>query len=288
PKGAMIEHSGLLNHLLVMIDDLDMDSTSVVGFTAPFTFDISVWQLLSGLLCGGRIAIYSESMILNTDDFQNALCSYGVTHLQLVPSYILSLLETGSRKGLEDLRYFLVTGETATISLLESWFSMFPSVAVVNAYGPAEASDDVSLHVMHEVPLGGVVPIGKPVSNMKLYVVDSFDNLCSLGVTGELWVSGVGVGRGYLNQEELTREKFISSPFTEGDRIYKTGDLARWLPDGNLEFIGRKDNQVKIRGYRIELGEIENVLSSVRGISQCCVLAKEDSNDTKRLVGYVV
>ncbi|UFH41822.1 non-ribosomal peptide synthase/polyketide synthase [Flavobacterium cupriresistens] len=288
PKGAMIEHSGLLNHLLIMIDDLNMDSTSVVAFTAPFTFDISVWQLLSGLLCGGRIAIYSESMILDTNDFQNALCSYGVTHLQLVPSYILNLLETGSRKGLEDLRYFLVTGEAATISLLESWFASFPSIAVVNAYGPAEASDDVSLHIMYEAPSGVVVPIGKPVANMQLYVVDAYDNLCPIGVVGELWVSGVGVGRGYLNREELTQEKFIANPFAGGDRIYKTGDLVRWLADGSLEFIGRKDNQVKIRGYRIELGEIENALSSLSGIIQCGVLAKEDASGNKRLVGYVV
>ncbi|WP_144221438.1 non-ribosomal peptide synthetase [Flavobacterium anhuiense] len=288
PKGAMIEHSGLLNHLLVMIDDLAMDSTSVVAFTAPFTFDISVWQLLSGLLCGGRIAIYSESMILDTDDFQTALCSYGVTHLQLVPSYILSLLESGSRKGLEDLRYFLVTGEAATVSLLESWFGLFPSIAVVNAYGPAEASDDVSLHIMQESPSGSVVPIGKPVANTQLYVVDAYGNLCPIGVVGELWVSGVGVGRGYLNREELTREKFMANPFKEGERIYKTGDLVRWLSDGNLEFIGRKDNQVKIRGYRIELGEIENALSALEVVSHCCVMAKEDSNGAKRLVGYVV
>ncbi|MFD2943652.1 amino acid adenylation domain-containing protein, partial [Flavobacterium notoginsengisoli] len=236
PKGALIEHAGLLNHLLVMVDDLNMDNTSVVAFTAPFTFDISVWQLLSGLLCGGRIVVYSEQMILDADDFQNALAAHGVTHLQLVPSYVLSLLETGSRKGLEDLRYFLVTGEAATPSLLRSWFSLFPDVAVVNAYGPAEASDDVSLHVMHEAPSGVVVPIGKPVANMSLYVVDGFDNLCPIGVVGELWVSGIGVGRGYLNQESLTAEKFVNNPFRDGERLYKTGDLARWLPDGNLEY----------------------------------------------------
>ncbi|WP_173966804.1 AMP-binding protein, partial [Flavobacterium collinsii] len=117
------------------------------------------------------------------------------------------------------------------------------------------------------------IGIGTPINNTQIYILDSQMSLLPMGVVGELCVSGAGVARGYLNQEELTREKFIENPFKEGDRIYKTGDLARWLPDGNLEFIGRKDNQVKIRGYRIELGEIENVLSSVRGISQCCVLA---------------
>ncbi|WP_262487635.1 non-ribosomal peptide synthetase [Flavobacterium tructae] len=288
PKGAMIDHCGLLNHLLVMVDELEMDNNSVVAFTAPFTFDISVWQLLSGLLCGGRIAIYSERMILDISDFQDALEIYQVTHLQLVPSYLLSLLETGSRKGLEDLHYFLITGEAATTSLLQLWFSVYPSIPVVNAYGPAEASDDVSLHIMKEAPKSTIVPVGKPVANMSLYVVDIFENLCPIGIIGELWVSGVGVGRGYLNQPELTSEKFISNPFKEGERIYKTGDLVRWLPDGNIEFIGRKDDQVKIRGYRIELGEIENILSSLEGVSQCCVLAKEDTTGNKRLVGYVV
>ncbi|REG90461.1 non-ribosomal peptide synthetase, partial [Flavobacterium aquicola] len=288
PKGAMIDHCGLLNHLLVMVDELDIDSNSVVAFTAPFTFDISVWQLLSGLLCGARIAIYNEHMILDTYDFQEALSTYQVTHLQLVPSYLLSLLETGSRKGLEDLHYFLITGEAATGSLLRSWFSLYPAIPVVNAYGPAEASDDVSLHIMRESPKSVVVPVGKPVANMSLYVVDVFDNLCPIGIVGELWVSGVGVGRGYLNQPELTSEKFIKNPFKEGERVYKTGDLARWLPDGIIEYIGRKDDQVKIRGYRIELGEIENILSSLAGVTQCCVLAKEDTNGSKRLVGYIV
>ncbi|MCX2765122.1 amino acid adenylation domain-containing protein, partial [Aquimarina muelleri] len=251
PKGAMIEHVGLLNHLLLMIDELEMDKDSVVAFTAPFTFDISVWQLLSGLLCGGRIAMYSESMILDISNFQKGLLNYGVSHLQLVPSYVLSLLETGSRVGLEDLSYFLVTGEAATGPLLSRWFSMYPSVAVVNAYGPAEASDDISLHIMREAPKGGVVPIGKPVANMQIYVVDALGNLCPVGVVGELWTSGVGVGRGYLNREDLTREKFIDHPFVEGaGRLYKTGDLGRWLPGGILEFMGRLDDQVKIRGYR--------------------------------------
>ena len=142
---------------------------------------------------------------------------------------------------------------------------------------------------MEESPKGLVVPIGKPVANMDVYVVDRFENLCPVGVVGELWTSGIGVGRGYLNREELTKEKFINNPFTsEGGRLYKTGDLGRWLPDGTLEFVGRTDHQVKIRGYRIELGEIENALSVVEGIHNSCVLAKKDVSGINRLVGYVV
>ncbi|WP_075343709.1 non-ribosomal peptide synthetase [Tenacibaculum agarivorans] len=290
PKGAMIEHAGLLNHLLIMIDELKMNNESVIAFTAPFTFDISVWQLLSALVCGGSVAIYSEDRILNLNDFQVSLEEYKVSHLQLVPSYIASLLENGvAVKGLSGLAYFLVTGEAVTKSLLDKWFSLYPSVPVVNAYGPAEAADDITLHIMHEPPLGDLVPIGKPVANMDVYVVDSFNNLCPIGVVGELWTSGIGVGRGYLNREELTKEKFITNPFkNNGERLYKTGDLGRWLPEGILEFVGRSDDQVKIRGYRIELGEIESVLSKIEGIQNSCVLAKKDAIGTNRLVGYVV
>ncbi|MDC1162604.1 amino acid adenylation domain-containing protein, partial [Tenacibaculum sp.] len=290
PKGAMIEHAGLLNHLLIMIDELNMTSDSVVAFTAPFTFDISVWQLLSGLLCGGRIAIYSEEEILDLEGFQSSLVENTISHLQLVPSYVSSLLDIGANvDGLSRLDYFLVTGEATTKSLLDKWFSLYPSIPVVNAYGPAEAADDITLHIMHESPIGVVVPIGKPVANMDVYVVDQYENLCPIGVVGELWTSGIGVGRGYLNRAELTNDKFIKNPFTqEGGRLYKTGDLGRWLPDGTLEFIGRSDDQVKVRGYRIELGEIENVLSLISGIQSSCVLAKQDPSGINRLVGYVV
>ncbi|CAM1366000.1 AMP-binding protein [Tenacibaculum xiamenense] len=273
-----------------MIDELKMDTNSTVAFTAPFTFDISVWQMLSGLLCGGRIAIYSEEDLLAIDEFQNSLINNTVSHLQLVPSYVSSLLENSEVvPGLSDLAYFLVTGEAATKSLLDKWFSLYPNVPVVNAYGPAEASDDITLHIMNESPTGAVVPIGKPVANMDVYVVDSFDNLCPIGVVGELWTAGIGVGRGYLNREELTKEKFIENPFKpEGGRLYKTGDLGRWLPNGTIEFVGRSDDQVKIRGYRIELGEIENALSVISGVQSSCVLAKKGPNGINRLVGYVV
>ncbi|CAM1366010.1 non-ribosomal peptide synthase/polyketide synthase [Tenacibaculum xiamenense] len=290
PKGAMIEHAGLLNHLLLMVDELKMTNESVVAFTAPFTFDISVWQMLSALLCGGSVAIYSEGSILDIDDFQFSIEENNVSHLQLVPSYVASLLESGnSTEGMSNLSYFLVTGEAATKSLLDKWFSIYPNVPVVNAYGPAEAADDVTLHIMNETPEGATVPIGKPVANMDMYVVDRFENLCPIGVVGELWTAGIGVGRGYLNRAELTTEKFIENPFTEnGGRLYKTGDLGRWLPDGTLEFVGRSDDQVKIRGYRIELGEIENALSQVSSVQNCCVLAMKDQNEIQRLVGYVV
>ncbi|WP_028888243.1 non-ribosomal peptide synthetase [Tenacibaculum ovolyticum] len=288
PKGALIEHKGLLNHLLLMIDELQLNNETSIAFTAPFTFDISVWQILTSLLVGGKTAIYKEQDLLETNAFINSLTEEKVTILQLVPSYTSSLLETTSSKKLEELNYLLVTGEAVTKDILDRWFEAYSSVRVVNAYGPAEASDDVSLHIMKVAPKEGLVPIGKPVANTKIYIVDSSGNPCPLGVTGELWIGGIGVGRGYLNLEKLTETKFTKNPFTENGRIYKTGDLGRWLSNGTIEFVGREDDQVKVRGHRIELGEIENILSSIPKVISCCVLVKEDEKGNKNLVGYTV
>ncbi|MBG6133776.1 amino acid adenylation domain-containing protein, partial [Aquimarina sp. EL_43] len=288
PKGAMIEHRGLLNHLLLMIDELEMDLSSVVAFTAPFTFDISVWQILSALLCGGRVAIYNEDTILDPQFLEKSLSEDEVSILQLVPSYVSELLDIETPKGLNRLKYFLVTGEAVSRGVLQKWFSQYPNIPVVNAYGPAEAADDVTLHKMYEVPDGSMISIGKPVANMQIHILDAVLNLCPIGVIGEICVSGVGVGRGYINDAIKTASSFISDPFVEGGRMYRTGDLGRWLEDGTIEFVGRADDQVKIRGYRIELGEIENALSGIEGITQCCVLAPDDHNGNKRLVGYVV
>ncbi|WP_159025668.1 non-ribosomal peptide synthetase/type I polyketide synthase [Aquimarina sp. Aq78] len=288
PKGAMIEHRGMLNHLFAKIDGLGVTADSVVAFTAPFTFDISVWQMFSGLLVGGSIVIYKEEMIYEPTSLLASIKEHKVNILQLVPSYVSEILNIDSENVLNQLTYFIVTGEAVSPALLVDWFNKYPTVPVANAYGPTEASDDVSTHYMHSAPDVVNVSIGKPMSNLQLYVVDSSANLCPIGVQGELWVSGIGVGRGYLNDKERTNKSFINNPFVKGERIYKTGDLARWLPDGSLEYLGRIDNQVKVRGHRIELGEIENVLSKSETVKSCCVLARKDHRGSNRLIGYVV
>ncbi len=288
PKGAMIEHKGMLNHLYAKIEGLDMNAESVVAFTAPFTFDISVWQIFSTLIIGGKIIVYKEEYVQDPLLLLNSIEKEDVNILQIVPSYVSSLLEIDSNDVLNQLKYFIVTGEAVSASLLTAWFEKYPTIPVANAYGPTEASDDVSTHFMYEAPDVLNVSIGKPMSNMQLYVVDQSNNLCPIGVQGELWVSGVGVGRGYLNDEEKTDKSFITNPFINTERVYKTGDLAKWLPDGSLEYLGRIDDQVKVRGHRIELGEIENVLSKEPTIKSCCILAKKDSREINNLVGYVV
>ncbi|RBL90699.1 non-ribosomal peptide synthetase [Chitinophaga flava] len=290
PKGVLVEHAGLLNHLLAMIEEFDMNPSTILAFTAPYTFDISVWQMVNALVCGGRTVIYTEDLIHRPDLFIQTVEEQGVTLLQLVPSYLTSVLQEEPDVTLQSLDYLLVTGEAVTVSLLEQWFAheRFGNITVANAYGPTEASDDVSFYFMSEAPDVVQVPVGTPIRNLRMYVLDNNLQLCPQGVPGEICVAGLAVAQGYLNRPELTAAKFVEDPFCPGERMYRTGDLGRWLPDGNMEYIGRADDQVKIRGFRIELGEIEHALQQYPQIAQAVVVAKSDDKGIKRLVGYLV
>ncbi|NML40058.1 amino acid adenylation domain-containing protein [Chitinophaga sp. G-6-1-13] len=292
PKGAMIEHAGMLNHLFAKVNDLRMNAASVVAFTAAFTFDISVWQMFSALLCGGYTIIYPTDTILQPAALMQAVDKDKVTILEVVPSYLSAILATVKGVSLQQLQYLLVTGETLPRQLLAEWFQHknYHAIPVVNAYGPTEASDDITHHFMYETPEHTNVPLGKPIQNLHIYILDASGQLCPIGVAGEICVSGIGVGRGYLNRPELTAEKFVKDPFRgEGNiPMYRTGDLGKWLPDGTVVHLGRIDDQVKIRGYRIELGEIERVIEKSGMVKQVVVITKADQHQQLRLVGYVV
>jgi len=181
-----------------------------------------------------------------------------------------------------------VTGEVVHPVLLERWFARYAGKRVVNAYGPPEACDDICHYHMKEVPSTETVAIGRPVQNMRIYIVNGQGKLCPAGIYGEIVVAGIGVGRGYWHDEERTARSFGEDSFGEGGRLYRTGDRGRWLADGNIEYQGRLDEQVKIRGYRIELGEIESVLNGAAGVKAAAVVVQEDRGGNKRLVGYVV
>ncbi|WP_212004575.1 non-ribosomal peptide synthetase [Chitinophaga sp. HK235] len=291
PKGVMVEHGGMLNHLYAKINDLGIDQDTVLAFTASYTFDISVWQMFSALLCGGCCVIYREDLIYDPGYLIGLIETDGITILELVPSYLSMLLQEETSVPLSHLKYLLVTGEAVSQPLLSRWFSHpdYGKIPVVNAYGPTEASDDICHYFLYESPERANIPVGKPVQNLQVYIVDSDLQLCPIGITGEICVSGVGVGRGYLNLPALTAEKFVANPFDKsGGKLYRTGDLGRWLPDGNIECLGRIDHQVKIRGYRIELGEIEHLLRQSESVSQAVVLVRADDNNQKRLVSYYV
>jgi non-ribosomal peptide synthetase-like protein len=290
PKGAMCEHAGMLNHLYAKIDDLDLHEGDVVAQVAPQSFDISLWQLVSALLVGGRTLIVEQELILDIEEFAGRIAEARVNVLQVVPSYLealLSYLEEYPRE-LPDLRCISVTGEAVKRELLRRWFAFAPGIRVMNAYGLTETSDDTNHEVMAAVPDSDRVPLGPPVRNVRVYIVDGHLSPVPLGAPGEIVFSGVCVGRGYVNDPERTGLAFGADPHREGERLYRSGDYGRWRPDGKLEFLGRRDHQVKIRGLRIEIGEVESALLRVDGVRAAAVVVAEGAAGAKRLVGFYV
>ncbi|ADL52201.1 amino acid adenylation domain protein [Clostridium cellulovorans 743B] len=291
PKGVMIEHMGMLNHIFAERDELNLDTNLVFAQNANQCFDISVWQFFGALALGGTTAIYPNDMILNSEEFTDSIIKDQVTLLEVVPSYLMVMMDylEESKLTLENLKYLIITGEAVKPQVIKRWFELFPGIKMVNAYGPAEASDDVTQFIMDKLPENYInIPTGKPVTNMRIYIVDKDMRLCPEGVVGEICVAGIGVGRGYINDEKRTNASFFKDTFIEGsaERLYKTGDLGRWLSDGNIEFIGRNDFQVKIRGLRIELGEIESRLADFEAIKDAVVIDLEDQNGAKYLCAY--
>lgn len=288
PKGAMCEHAGLLNHLRAKIDDLGIGEADVVAQTAPQCFDISLWQLLSALLVGGRTLLVDQEAVLDVRRFLGTLADGRASVLQVVPSYldaVLSFLERSPRE-LPRLRCVSVTGEALKKNLVARWFSARPGVRLVNAYGLTETSDDTNHAVLDGVPEGDSVPLGRLIANVRLYVVDERLSPVPLGAPGAIAFSGVCVGRGYINDPERTRAAFLPDPYRPGERLHLGGDYGRWLPDGQLEFLGRRDNQVKVRGFRIEIGEIEEALLRVTGVHDAAVVVAEDTGGGRHLCAF--
>lgn len=297
PKGAMIEQRGMLNHLYAKIDALQLTAADTIAQTASQCFDISVWQFLTALLVGGRVHIFKDEVSHDPEKLLAEAEHQQISILETVPSLLHTMLEasetgTATSARLEKLRWLVPTGEALPPAYCDRWLALYPHIPLLNAYGPTECSDDVT-HFPLSRPLAQslvTTPIGRPIPNMRLYILDRNLSPLPIGVSGELFVGGIGVGRGYLNDPVRTAEAFRADPFSNeaAMRLYKTGDLARYLPDGTIEFLGRIDHQVKLRGYRIELGEIETVLSQHPAVRQAVVLAREDVPGDKRLVAYVV
>ena len=291
PKGAMCEHAGLLNHLNAKIDDLGVGpahGASVVAQTAPQCFDISLWQLVSALLVGGRTLIVEQEVILDVAQYVDTIVHGRVGVLQVVPSYlevVLTYLEQHPRR-FPDLRCVSATGEALKKELVQRWFRLHPQIRLVNAYGLTETSDDTNHEVMARVPDSDRIPLGPPIHNVHVYLVDEHLSPVPLGAPGEIVFSGVCVGRGYVNDPERTRRAFMADPHRPGQRLYRGGDHGRWLPEGKLEFLGRRDAQVKIRGFRIEIGEIENALLRVPGVRDGAVVVAEQADQDKHLVAF--
>ncbi|MCL4185199.1 MAG: AMP-binding protein, partial [Burkholderiaceae bacterium] len=251
-------------------------------------FDASVWEFFAPLAIGAPVVLARPGGEKDTEYLAHAIREQGITILQMVPSALRVLLQEPSMAACESLRYVVSGGEALDWELAGEFGRCLPRARLGNMYGPSEASDDTtSVDVAEVRPGPGPVPIGRPVANARVYVLDAWRRPVPIGVPGELYIGGAGLARGYLNRPELTHERFVDDPFTPGERLYRTGDLVRWRPDGLLGFIGRTDHQVKIRGFRIELGEIENALKACTGVRNGAVVVHEDRPGNRRLVAYV-
>ncbi|MCX4243039.1 non-ribosomal peptide synthase/polyketide synthase [Paraliomyxa miuraensis] len=294
PKGAMVEHAGMVNHLWAKVQTLGLSESDVVAQNASQCFDISIWQMLVASLVGGRVEILVDEVASDPARLLAEAAARRVTVLEVVPSLLRAMLAEPSdelRRDASSLRWLVPTGEALPIDLVRRWFDRHPQIPLVNAYGPTECSDDVTQHPMLTPPPGSTrVPIGRPLANTRLYVLDGALEPQPVGLAGELYVAGAGVGRGYLGRPGLTAASFVPDPFADepGARMYRTGDLCRHLESGVLEFLGRVDHQVKIRGFRIELGEIEAALMAIRRVSACVVTAHQRDDGPATLVAYLV
>ena len=288
PKGAMIEHAGMFNHITAKIHELNMNADTVIAATASPCFDISVWQFFSVLCIGGTVVVFNESDINDVTAFIYKITNYKINILEIVPGYLAAMLDalTDQPAVMEQLSFLIVTGDVVEVMLVNRWLDMFPNIPIVNAYGPTEASDDITHCIISEKLTCQMVPVGKTLQNLNIYIVNDENHLCPIGVKGEICVSGIGVGRGYINNIEQTERVFGIDPFVaQPRRMYHTGDVGCWLDDGTLKIFGRMDHQVKIRGFRIELNEItSNIISCLEVHEAVTVVLGE--TDHKYLCSY--
>jgi amino acid adenylation domain-containing protein len=289
PKGVQVVHRGI-TRLLWGQNYATLDSSKVVLQSSTICFDFSTFELWGALLHGGRCVLLQERTP-TVDALERVIARHGVDTAALT-TQLFNMLMDEKPEVLRGIRQLLVGGEALSAAHIRLALTRLPEVAIVNGYGPTETT---TLACCYRVPRAisesaVAIPIGPPIGNTEVYVLDRRLQPVPVGVTGELYIGGAGLARGYLNRPELTRERFIEHPFstTPGARLYKTGDLVRWLPDGNLDFLGRIDDQVKIRGFRIELGEIESVLCRHPHVKQAAVTVREDRPGEKRLVAYPV
>ncbi|MEH2381704.1 MAG: amino acid adenylation domain-containing protein [Nostoc sp.] len=289
PKGVMNTHQGIRNRLLWMQEAYQLTSSDRVLQKTPFSFDVSVWEFFWPLLTGARIVVARPEGHKDTNYLINLIAQEQVTTIHFVPSMLQAFLQEDSLEDCSSLKRVFCSGEALSFELKERFFEYF-ECEFHNLYGPTEAAIDVTFWQCQPQLNCQLVPIGRPIANTQIYILDQQMQPVPIGVTGELYIGGDGLARGYLNRPELTQERFVLNPFSsdKSARLYKTGDLARYLCDGNIEYIGRIDHQIKIRGFRIELAEIEAVLSSHPQIQQAVVIVTEDTFSNKKLVAYVV
>ncbi|MBX8484721.1 non-ribosomal peptide synthetase [Pseudomonas cichorii] len=288
PKGVMNEHRGVVNRLLWARDEYRVNETDRVLQKTPFGFDVSVWEFFLPLLTGAHLYMARPSGHKDPGYLAQVMREQNITLLHFVPSMLEVFLEHGDHQGFSALSRVLCSGEALPRSLQKRFEEQLAPVELHNLYGPTEAAIDVTSWQCLPSDEGDSVPIGRPIANIQIYILDPHGQPTPVGVAGEINIGGVGVARGYLNLPELSAERFVRDPFSSDPnaRLYKTGDQGRWLDNGAVEYIGRNDFQVKIRGQRIELGEIEAKLALHEAIKEAVVLARDEASGEKRLVAY--
>ncbi|RIY04673.1 amino acid adenylation domain-containing protein [Hymenobacter rubripertinctus] len=290
PKGCMLQHRGVVNRIDWMWHHYGFSSQDVILQKTTYSFDVSVWELFLPLCWGVPMVLCQKEDVTSPERIAALIERHGVTCLHFVPSLLSVFMaelfqDNRVAERLASLRKVFTSGEALPLKTIRKWYARLDT-PVHNLYGPTEASVDVTYFATS--PHDTTIPIGRPIWNTQLYIVGPRNELLPLGVAGEICIGGDGLARGYLNQPELTAEKFVANPFRAGERIYRSGDLGRWLADGNIEYLGRNDMQVKVRGLRIELGEIEAALQQLEHIDAAVVLARSSLTGELELVAYLL
>ncbi|MEI8257033.1 MAG: amino acid adenylation domain-containing protein, partial [Deltaproteobacteria bacterium] len=288
PKGAGNAHRGVVNQIHAMQELFALRADDVMLQKTPFTFDVSVWELFWTLTTGARLAMARPEGHRDPAYIIEVIAARKVTTLTFVPSMLAVFLAEPARGSTASVRRVLAAGEALSTDIAERFFARFEAAELHNLYGPTEAAVTVTHWKCERGSARASVPIGRPMPNTTLQVLDARMQKVPVGVAGELYLGGVQLARGYHGRAELTAERFVPDPSGKAERLYRTGDLARWLPDGTVDYLGRVDFQVKVRGFRIELGEIETALLQTGWARECVVMAREDVGGDKSLVAYLV
>ncbi|MBJ9978522.1 amino acid adenylation domain-containing protein, partial [Pseudomonas sp. S75] len=287
PKGVAVEHAGIVNRLQWMQEAYPLGATDRVLQKTPFSFDVSVWEFFWPLAYGATLVVARPGGHQDVDYLARLIEQEAITTLHFVPPMLEVFLNSADLGGCPSLKQVMCSGQALPLELQQRFFERLPGVALHNLYGPTEASVDVTFWACDPEYQQGCVPIGRPIANTRIYLLDPQMNPVPAGVAGELYIGGVGLARGYLGRADLTAAAFVPDPFgPAGGRLYKTGDLARYRSAGEIEYLGRLDHQVKLHGLRIELGEIEAGLARYPGIREAVVLAQAGDGGEGRLVAY--
>ncbi len=288
PKGVVVSHAAIMNRLHWGHDEYGLTESDRMLLKTSIGFDVSVPELFWPLLVGSALVIARPDGHKDPEYLARLIREQNVTEVDFVPSMLTAFVDEPAAQGITSLRRVEAAGEALPVDLAERFAKAFPKTELHNLYGPTEAAVEVTYWKHRSEPGATSVPIGGPVWNTRLYVLDSALRPVPVGVTGELYLAGVQLARGYLNRPGMTSDRFIADPFTPGERMYRTGDLVKWRADGVIDYVGRVDFQVKVRGFRIELGEIEAALAAHAGVGHAVVIARESKGGAKQLVGYVV